>query len=274
MNRVKIRHMSDIAIHYLGNREYLSPLFATYDVPDNSDYYPYLAMRAPRSMFTQDTAESFILMRAAPFPELPGFRPSSLALVTTVTPDPHFLVSQGQLATKYYVDVMLGKPVSIPGFSENPVVQAINRLQSSLTDCMPEQLVTKQFLKDMHNIAIQLNPNGNEAMIDQAWQPVLTSSCFATLPEEVQLWASLYHAIGSARPVQMLEHASQLLARFPPRDNRYTYLLVAGINGALMSRNPEAGRRLWQQYGMDTPVQSAKPMYLRLLLAHLLRPAS
>jgi hypothetical protein len=256
-------------MHYQGNRALLSPLFASYHSPPNSDYFPYLAMHAPRSMYSQETAENFVMMKAAPFPELPGSRPASLSISTPVTPDPHFFISQGILATHYYTDFMQGKPLTLAVLEQHPVIQAITRLRTALNSCTTRQPDPEQMMQDLHSVAIQLKTEGNRNDIDRAWRVLLSSPCLADLPEEVQLWARLYHAVGAARFEQMLEIARRLLVNYPVQDNRKQYLLAAALTGALGSHQLDAGRQLWRQHGQGRDPNDVEQLYLRLLLLHL-----
>ena len=51
LQRVNVQTIGDLDMRRLGGRRALEPLFASYAVPANSDYYPYLDLNAPRLRF-------------------------------------------------------------------------------------------------------------------------------------------------------------------------------------------------------------------------------
>ena len=68
----------DLDARYLGNRATLEPLFASYGMPANSDYYPVLDLNAARHRFLEKSASDVVALLNAGVPVLdmlePGLR--------------------------------------------------------------------------------------------------------------------------------------------------------------------------------------------------------
>jgi hypothetical protein len=42
LSRVRVNNLQDLYIRYLGNKNMLDPLFNSYPIPPNSDFFPFL----------------------------------------------------------------------------------------------------------------------------------------------------------------------------------------------------------------------------------------
>jgi hypothetical protein len=56
LRQVGITSLAQIQLRRIGSKRQLDPLFATYDVPRNSDYFPYVDLNAPRLRFMRRNA--------------------------------------------------------------------------------------------------------------------------------------------------------------------------------------------------------------------------
>src|SRR6185436_21158483 len=75
---VHVLSEGDLDARYVGNRETLEPLFLTYGMRPNSDYYPVLDLNAARYRFTERSAVDVVSLLNAGVPVLemlePGLR--------------------------------------------------------------------------------------------------------------------------------------------------------------------------------------------------------
>ena len=57
LRRVQVNSIRDIEVRRIGGKSSLAPMFASYDVPANSDYYPYLDLHAAKYRFLHQSAD-------------------------------------------------------------------------------------------------------------------------------------------------------------------------------------------------------------------------
>src|SRR5262245_11139321 len=57
MRRVHVNSIRDVEVRRIGGKRSLGPMFASYAVPPNSDYYPYLDLHAAKYRFLHQTAD-------------------------------------------------------------------------------------------------------------------------------------------------------------------------------------------------------------------------
>src|SRR5882672_9687625 len=81
LRRVHVNSMQDIEVRRIGGKRSLAPMFASYDVPANSDYYPYLDLHAAKYRFLHQSADELtgLLSYSVPVVALLEGRRSDLA---------------------------------------------------------------------------------------------------------------------------------------------------------------------------------------------------
>ncbi len=94
LNKVGVDSVADMQLRRIGSKRSLDPLFASYNVPANSDYFPYVDLNAPRMRFLRRSAVALseITRNQVPVMELlgePALEPGA-ALSTSV----HFYIRQ------------------------------------------------------------------------------------------------------------------------------------------------------------------------------------
>ncbi|MCG8673072.1 MAG: fused MFS/spermidine synthase, partial [Pseudomonadales bacterium] len=70
MDRINVVSQADIDMRLLGYKRHIAPYFDNYSVPLNSDFFPYLAVNAPKSRFLREAAIEIPGLRGAPLPVL------------------------------------------------------------------------------------------------------------------------------------------------------------------------------------------------------------
>src|ERR687887_2056246 len=68
--------MGDFDARYVGSRATLEPLFASYAMPANSDYYPVLDLNAARQRFMDKSATDLVALGTLTLPVLELLEPS------------------------------------------------------------------------------------------------------------------------------------------------------------------------------------------------------
>ena len=90
LQRIGIDSVEHVQAHRLGARRTMKPLFASYGVPTNSEFDPFVDMNAPRARFLGQYALALteLNMLPAPITQLLGGGP-----IPVRAPDPHALVN-------------------------------------------------------------------------------------------------------------------------------------------------------------------------------------
>ena len=81
LRRVHVDSIQDVAVRWIGGKRSLAPLFASYGVPANSDFYPYLDLHAARYRFLHQSADELtgLLSYSVPLVAILEGRKSAIA---------------------------------------------------------------------------------------------------------------------------------------------------------------------------------------------------
>lgn len=86
-----------------------------------------------------------------------------------------------------------------------------------------------------------------------------------------QSWLSMYQAVGSRNPGEMVRRAEALLrADRKLSTERLRYLLSAAMTGHLALGQPERSLELWTTYGPRASGNKPPDLLFRMLVAHSL----
>jgi spermidine synthase len=265
LRTVHVLAPGDLDARYLGDRATLEPLFDSYGMPANSDYYPVLDLNAAKDRFTEKSASDVVALLNAGVPVLDMLQP---ALQRRAVNPLHLgaatfeRVENTRLA-RYARDVLLGpklpEPEGIPTLLEKDL--ELSKLR--LIECR-EPREQDVWLHSMINVARAVNPYLAPAETRAVWARFTTAACFVTLREYQRRWILLFAAVGVRDAASSAELASALLATQDElsRDAR-EYLLMAGMAGHIAAGNPQRAKDLWTKY--EDRIRGAGKPAFRLL---------
>jgi predicted membrane-bound spermidine synthase len=92
--RVDIRSVADLRVRFLADKSMLEPVLKADPAPVNSDYFPFVDLRAARTLFTREQMEGLHQMRAIAVPVLHFFRPELFEPGGAVTGSRHWLPAE------------------------------------------------------------------------------------------------------------------------------------------------------------------------------------
>ncbi len=268
LRTVHVLSPGDLDARYLGDRATLEPLFASYGMPANSDYYPVLDLNAAKHRFTEKSAVDVVALLNAGVPVLEMLQP---ALQRRAVNPLHkgagtFERVENTRLARYARDFLLGpkppEPEGIPTLLQKDL--ELSKLR--LIECRQpkEQDV---WLHSMVNIARSVNPYLAPAETQAVWARYTAAPCFGTLRDFQRRWIMLFAAVGLRHAVRSAELASGLLASQEDltRDAR-EYLLMAAMAGEIAAGNPQRAKDLWKKHE-DRIRNAGKPVF-RLLRCH------
>jgi len=268
LRTVHVLSPGDLDARYLGDRATLDPLFASYGMPANSDYYPVLDLNAARSRFTEKSASDVVALLNAGVPVLDMLQP---VLQRRAVNPLHrgagtFERVENTRLARYARDFLLQpkppEPEAIPTLLQKDL--ELSKLR--LLECRaPKE--HDVWLHSMINVARTVNPYLAPAETHAVWARFAAAPCFARLHDFQRRWIMLFAAVGLRDAAGSAGLASELLAGQAElsRDAR-EYLLMAGMAGHIAAGNPQRAKELWNKY--EDQIRGAGKPVFRLLRCH------
>jgi predicted membrane-bound spermidine synthase len=268
LRTVHVLSPGDLDARYLGDRATLDPLFASYGMPANSDYYPVLDLNAAHNRFTEKSATDVVALLNAGVPVLEMLQP---ALQRRAVNPQHkgagtFERVENTRLARYARDFLLKpkppEPEGIPTLLQKDL--ELSKLR--LIECR-EPKEQDVWLHSMINVARAVNPYLAPAEAQAVWARFAAAPCFARLHDFQRRWIMLFAAVGLRDAAGSAGLASELLAGQAElsRDAR-EYLLMAGMAGHIAAGNPQRAKELWNKY--EDQIRGAGKPVFRLLRCH------
>jgi predicted membrane-bound spermidine synthase len=268
LRNVHVLGPGDLDARYLGDRATLDPLFASYGMPANTDYFPVLDLNAARSRFTDRSATDVVALLNAGIPVLDMLQP---ALQRRAVNPQHKGAATferventrlARYARDFLLDPMPPEPEGIPTLLQKDL--ELSKLR--LIECR-EPRDQDVWLHSMINVARTVNPYLPPAEAQAVWARYAAAPCFAALRDFQRNWIKLFAAVGARDAAASANLASELLASQTElsRDAR-EYLLTAGMAGHIAAGNPQRAKELWNSY--EDQIRGAGRPVFRLLRCH------
>ncbi|MBC7803095.1 MAG: hypothetical protein H7Y16_04380, partial [Candidatus Parcubacteria bacterium] len=268
LRSVHVLAAGDLDARYLGDRATLEPLFASYGMPANSDYYPVLDLNAARHRFTEKNASEVVALLNAGVPVLDMLQPAMRR--RPVNPEhkgaSSFERIENTRLARYARDYLLLPKAPEPEAVSTQLQKDLELSKLRLLECR-EPREQDVWLHGLINLARTLNPYLPPGETEAVWARIAAAPCFATLLDFQRRWIWLFAAVGMRDAPRTAALASGLLASQTDlsRDAR-EYLLMAGMAGHIGAGNPQRAKELWATYE-DRIRAGGKPVF-RLLRCH------
>jgi hypothetical protein len=260
--------IDDIRIRRLGGKRVLAPLFASFGVPANSDYYPYLDLHATKYRFLQRSATELTSLgtNSVPIVEMLEGRGPERSIAPTFEGEAYLDIIQrtrrARYAHEFFLRPVPPTPVAIP-----PQLQSdLELLRLRLIECRePEQ--SEVWLDSLYAVGRMMNPLLAAPEAVAVWDRIERTPCASSLSAPGREWIAMMKAVGARDAPEMARRAEALLAKENdlPEGHRQ-YLLAAGMTGYLAQGKRAEARRLWEAYPNDNA--EANDLGVRLLVAH------
>jgi spermidine synthase len=270
LERLGIYTERDLEQRELGNKKVFDPLFHSFSVPTNSDYYPFLDLFAVRARYLGKTATELVRLDLYPFPavEMLGgkrvvWKSTEAHLNSGVTAVNDTYQAMG--IRDFYLNGTFG---SYSNSLNADIKQAAERVKSNLSDC---GFITdlRSFQDSVYKIAAATLPYLTSGESHAIWDSFEHYPCYQRLPEVAKDYFSLFKAIGGRDSENMVRYSTKLLEPF--HDNAYKHspnLVRAGILGYLAQGKKGDALQVWQTHAPDGVRDQPPDLLMRLLLAH------
>jgi spermidine synthase len=264
--KAEVKGIQDLEVRRIGNRNTLEPFFQSYQVPANSDYFPYVDLYAAEARFLRHKATLLSSLGSAPLPLLEMIDGHNGWLGKTVTPSFDLARVNSAAVAPLLRDTILGTA------TERPLKLSSNEQAMAHLLVLPLQCNTSSnaslWLDALLTVSEKLIPYLPPQELQPIWEKVESSPCVSHLPEEHQQWLTLMKAIGNRDSQAMVTVAHTLFAKLQVRENkeRYRFLLATQLLGHLAQGKPRDAQSVWEEHRRAFLNDDS---YLRLLVAHL-----
>ena len=267
--KVHVLSEGDLDARYLGSRATLEPLFLTYAMRPNSDYYPVLDLNAARNRFTEKSAVDVVGLANLPVPVLEmleprrGHRPVNPAFDGAAEFE---RVENARVAT-YIRDYLVSDKPPGPRGTSSQLQKDLEVVKLRLLECRSAR-EEDVWLHSLWRLAANLNASLPAEQAAMVWKRVTDAPCFAGLDKFQRQWIGLFRAVGARDAVNMAELAGQLLAgTYSINAESREYLWMAGLAGYLAAGDKAGALRLWELHAAGL-AKSAPKAAFRLLRCH------
>ena len=257
----------DFDARYVGNRATLEPLFASYAMPANSDYYPVLDLNAARDRFMERSATDLVALGTLGLPLLELLEPSR----PRRPPNPLY---QGAYAFERLESTRLAWYARNYLLGATPEPQAVPRTLQKDLELFKLRLLECHaprsedvWLHSALRVAEAMNPYLAWEDLAPLFARIERLPCARDLHDDQRRWLALFRAVAMRDAPRMGAYATALLAteQEAGREAR-EYLLLAALAGHIASGNRAAALDVWQKYAPAGRQRDS--VALRLLRCH------
>ncbi len=268
LESIGMRDLSDLGERLVGSSDLLGPLFDSYPVPANSDYFPYVDTRSVRARYINRGVR-----------ELPEIKYAAIPVLRLLDGVPRTGNVEEEPAEFYSIDRRIDTARNLAGYfrarqgsGDLAAVTltpddrgAASILAGNASGCDPAELETV-WMPSVHRIAKMVLPFLEYDESRAIWETLLRHPCRDRLPAGGVEWLELYDAVASRDFERMLGMGWELLPPGPiPATSLSARALSAMLVGALAQNELDLARDTWERYAgrLDPPVS------LRLLHAQM-----
>ena len=269
LRRVHIQTIGDIELRRIGGKQVMTPFFASYEVPANSDFRPYLDLNAARHRFMQSSARELTQFGQDGVPVieiLEGPRPERRAL--SFAGDDYLkavdLARRGAYAREFLASDRFPEPRAIPTQLQKDL--ELMRLRG--LQCHDNER-TDIWRQSAYQVARLVNSALTSREATQVWSRIEASPCLNMLAARDRDWFRLYDAIARRDTAAMAMIGTRLLAvseDYTP--GQVQYLLTAALAGEIARANFDAAVNLWNRFA-QTAAMATIDINLRILYAQI-----
>jgi spermidine synthase len=260
--------VADLQSLRMGGRAALHPLFTSTGFPANSDFFPILDQRAPRSRFRAETAEELGLIREQLVPVL--------ALLDGDWPTPLARVQSGQRNRPLRVDrTLMGAEtigVMMSGAADSARALTPAQMNAALLVHALAGNCTgagAQWIDALTEVAQASMPYLNTAEGAVMFDYARASKCYQSLNEVQRRHIAWLQAINDLDASALYTHAEFLLRNMPPREPEFGLYVLSGLTGAVASGRIAQARAMRDLYVPKLSKKSRDMLAMSLVLAHI-----
>jgi len=267
LRRVQVNSVRDLEVRRIGGKRALGPMFSSYGVPANSDYYPYLDLHAAKYRFLHQSADELTGLLVYSIPVVALLEGRKSAPADAGRGGQEYLEAletarRAAYARDYLISPNPPEPVAIP----RQFQKDLELVRARLIECRDVGRSDIWF-HSLYELARTLNPMLSADEAKAVWDRIERAPCSSHATPDERQWIGLMRAVGERAAPEMARSAEALLAK--PSDlpgGHRQYLMAAGMAGYLAQGKRAEAAALWNRYPADA--DRTGDVGLRLLYAH------
>jgi spermidine synthase len=274
LGKLKLANPQVIHRRLVATSAALGPLFATYGVPANSDYYPIVDQRSSKTRFTQARVAELVDLQGSPIPmlEMLGAAPTP-AVARADTIRMTYLDAATEQAWTLH-DAILAPAGARPTDSLTEPREMGAELVRLWAGCRSD-LAFEQVLPSMFVVAEIANPRLNPEVAARIWRWVADSPCGRKLEPAQARWLEMLEAIARRDATAMVLTSTSILdASNGQRSVPVEVAFLAAVTATLCRGNNSGARALLEQGAQHWMRPGTRFTELRFLEGLALAPAA
>lgn len=245
LSRVSIASIADIESRLIWNKERIIPLLDSYEIKENSDYYPVLDREAGKDLFIRASAKSLLFTIDAPIPlrEVLGIRTPEYKQTNLVI-SPLAYSGEKALTAIFFRNMMLGERIpDVP--EQSPYAVNLQEARSIVNSCSTALESSDRDIA-VFQIMLRVVPYLRPEELKEIKLAAKPFAC-GNESNESLIW-KLYSAL-SARDVKgMVETSMPILEDEWLHSNIRSYALMVQLSGLLALGEKQKGLEMYAFY--------------------------
>ncbi|MGD8593371.1 MAG: fused MFS/spermidine synthase, partial [Gammaproteobacteria bacterium] len=244
---IHINTLKDLDLRRLAEKSAIHPLFASFDISANSDYYPVLDLKAVKQRFLNHDAADLIALSYANIPALKLLDQHRLTdNYTSITPYHTPVITIYTMLGTFIRDTYLNTGRH-DGFFPPKYSKNLQDMNQYFFQCAPAS--TSQKIDVLLTFANATTPFLSKQELDSIWQVVTQSGCYARLTDIDKDWIKLLRSL-STGDADSMSRVSRHLLNNPtlPNPSHDEFLLGSALLADLLLNQSQEAAQIWQRY--------------------------
>jgi predicted membrane-bound spermidine synthase len=236
LRKVGVSTLADIEIRRIGDKQSLQPLFESYPVPRNSDFFPFVDLTAPKMRFFRRDAVALSQLKSYPVPVLELIGEPGLLTTPVRSSSANYLFRQGraQHALDLRGAIVSGMAGELPMDDAGKVLI----LRSPESACSTEG-VADHWFESARSISAQTTPYLPREELQSIWSVIQVSPCVGHLTGVRRRELELLHAIAMRDRSAIIDHGEGLLRQPTALPTEQRAELLTSLTASLVGMNDD-----------------------------------
>ncbi len=273
LNSIGIENLQDLQLRKLGYRKTLDPMFQSFSIRANSDYFPVLEIGSTKALFLNTESRELFTLKSNPLPLIETLEGSKSKIQSNYSSHPKYL-SIGQQAASamdilnYFKSV---KNKKVRNTVKKPEILHLVEKIRSIHWWPKHTNLKKDWLHNLHKFAKATLPYLSPEEMDFIWTDLESAVSLKNDSNFIKIWFNLYQAISRRDFKKMLAYSKILLPVGNINKNlKNDLLLQTAILSCIVKKKYIEGIKLWDRYNS----KSNPSLSFRLLLGVLSKKVS
>ncbi len=268
LRRVHVLTPGDMQIRRIGSKKILAPFFASFGVPANSDYAPYLDLHAAKFRYLQKYAGEITELGGTDLPVIAMLEGRSADWISppSLRGGDYFEKIDTLRNARYARDFLLGREATAPRDIPSSLQKDLEIARLQAGDCRDADRIDLWF-HSLLQLARTMTPLLPASDATAMWTRIATPPCTLRLSESQTAWLDLFRAVSRRDAAQMAALSEKLMQpRFTHSNAQQRYLIITGMSGHLVTGDRDKAAAVWKRFPKVADME--KDFTLRLLYAH------